>query len=92
MSLFSWFKSMISQNPQVFQNHDKPPRHVFFYFLEPFDNVSNFRCECPECGDGVLTMQRDQSTGELMDVDCCSFCGQHFIFDDIEFVRKAGGW
>ena len=86
MSIFSWTGPY-----KPFHNGDKPPLHVNFYFLKRFD-TSNFRCECPECGEGVLTMQRDLGTGELMNTNRCSLCGQQFIFDDIEFVRKAGGW
>lgn len=92
MTILTWLLNMVFQKKSVtpFQNYEKPPRHVFFYFLVPFDRVSNFRCECPDC-DGCLTMQRDHN-GELMNVDRCSMCGQQFIFDDIEFVKKAGGW
>lgn len=75
-----------------FQNHDNPPVHVNFYLLDRFDEVSSFRNECPECGDGVLTMHRDSNTGELLAEDVCTLCGQHFIYDDLSFVKKAGGW
>ncbi len=75
-----------------FVNFDNPPRHVFFYMLDRFDEVSNFRNECPECGDGVLTMERNTDTGELLNKDSCCSCGQHFIYDDIELVKRAGGW
>jgi DNA-directed RNA polymerase subunit RPC12/RpoP len=71
---------------------DDPPIHICFYLLDRFDDHCNFRNECPECGDGVLTMTRNTETGELLAEDMCILCGQRFIYDDIELVKKARGW
>lgn len=69
-----------------------PTIHVNFYSLERYSEESSFKSVCPTCKDGMLLMGRDFTTGELLHVDCCVQCGQTVIYDDIEEVRKKGGW
>jgi hypothetical protein len=76
----------------AFERYDNPPEHVFFRLLEPFSKNGGYKSECPYCEDkGVLLFSRDQTTGELLPTDRCSLCGQLFIYDDFEFVKKTGG-
>jgi len=68
------------------------PIHVNFYSLQRYDEKSSFRNCCPSCENGILLMNRDGSTGELLITDCCTSCGQVVMYDDIEEVRKQHGW
>ncbi len=43
---------------------------------------------CPSCYEGTLMMHRNSDTGELMAEDVCTLCGQRFVYDDIEKIRK----
>lgn len=53
--------------------------------LKRSDEESAFRSECPKCEDGILLMRRDPENGfRLMNIDVCTFCGQHFIYDQDE--------
>jgi hypothetical protein len=69
-----------------------PTIHVKFYSLERYSEEANFKSFCPTCNNGILLMGRDFVTGELLPSDCCVQCGQVVIYDDIEEVRKKGGW
>lgn len=68
------------------------PIHINFYSLQRYDKDANFKNVCPLCPDGILIMSRDSATGQLHPKDCCMDCGQVFIYDDIEEVRKRHGW
>ena len=50
---------------------------------------SPFKRGCPSCDDGMLLVMRDQKTFELLAEDRCVLCGQRFIYDDIEEMRKG---
>ena len=68
------------------------PIHVNFYSLQQYDEQASFKNVCPSCPDGILLMARNIETGELLEGDCCVVCGQIFVYDDIEQVRKQHGW
>ena len=68
------------------------PIRVNFYSLKCYDEECNFRNICPSCPDGILAMTRNSETGELSENDCCLECGQVFVYDDIDEVRKKHGW
>ena len=43
---------------------------------------------CPVCEQGVLPVRRDRKTMELENVDICLYCGQRFVYIDIERLRQ----
>lgn len=43
---------------------------------------SPFRKKCPTCKTGTLLVHRDQKTFTLINVDCCTLCGQTVIYSD----------
>ena len=43
---------------------------------------SEFRSVCPVCKEGVLLVQRDRETLEIINTDRCIICGQAFIYED----------
>jgi len=49
---------------------------------------STYTSECPICKVGVLLMRRNKETFKLEQEDICVFCGQCFIYIDIDEVRK----
>lgn len=71
-------------------NSNKTPLYVNFYELERYDD-SSFRSNCPVCHSGLLTMIRCSDTGQLLQQDNCVLCGQLFIYNDIDLVRKKHG-
>lgn len=73
------------------ENFGKKPIHVNFFLLDDPGLGGNYKSECPVCKDGLLLMTRDSNTGELLNRDSCTLCGQQFIFDDISLVKKVGG-
>jgi hypothetical protein len=68
-------------------NLSTPPVHVRHSELERTDS-SIYRSFCPVCKGGLLLVRRDPETIELMAEDNCIGCGQAFIYDDIEEMRK----
>lgn len=71
-------------------NQNKPVLKVRFFGLEPFDprGEGGHKVFCPVCGDGLLLMHRHEATGELLDRDVCTNCGQRIVYEDIETVRR----
>lgn len=68
---------------------NKPP-HVFHRELKnTHKDGSPFRKDCPVCKSGVLRVRREENTFELDEQDYYINCGQPFIYDDIEEMRRA---
>lgn len=49
---------------------------------------SQLKSDCPSCPAGILAMRRNPVTHHLEDWDSCLGCGQIFIYEDIEQVRR----
>lgn len=67
-------------------NFNKPTIHVNWIMLV---RIEGHKVECPVCEEGILTMIRNSTTGELLKEDQCCFCGQHVIYDDIDLIRRV---
>jgi hypothetical protein len=65
-----------------------PPITVNHAELERTDS-SEFRSVCPVCEIGTLLVKRDQISLILLPEDQCILCGQHFVYRDIDGLRKA---
>lgn len=50
-------------------------------------DAGGHKSECPQCGKGLLLMRREFD-GNLLDRDVCCFCGQQFIYTDLEEWKK----
>lgn len=59
--------------------------------LERADDVSVYRSVCPVCHVGLLLVQRDQETLQLLAGDNCTLCGQPIVYTDIESMRQKYG-
>jgi len=57
--------------------------------LTRMDN-SQFRSICPFCREGILLVQRDPNTLQLVKEDHCLLCGQRVIYSDIKKVKDWG--
>lgn len=65
-------------------NYHKPELVVKHANLIRCDASNNYyKSNCPVCGDGILLVQRNQTTFILMEKDICILCGQHFRYSDI---------
>jgi hypothetical protein len=72
-------------------NISEPTMEVSHSELTRSDDASDYRSICPVCEHGVLLVQRDTDTMELMAEDICILCGQRFTYSDIGrglFVQK----
>ena len=47
---------------------------------------STHTSQCPECAPGTLPMRRD-ADGVLLKEDACLFCGQQFVYMDVETLK-----
>ena len=65
-------------------NKDKSVRKVQHRKLKKFDSSSIYRSDCPVCKCGVLAVQRDPRTMNILKRDYCFSCGQQFEYTDIE--------
>ena len=59
-------------------NKQEPPIHLRHANLKEMRVAPYYRRLCPVCEEGWL----------LLEVDVCTLCGQHFVYDDIEEMRK----
>ena len=59
--------------------------------LKRFSDDSPHKSDCPVCPGGVLLMQRDRRTHELIDVDRCIGCGQAVRYTDLAEMKRARG-
>jgi len=64
-------------------NRDAAPIRVRHADLEKCSDNSEFRSDCPACKIGVLCVQRDPETHELLSEDRCLLCAQRVILEDI---------
>jgi len=77
----------VSIKEQAYSRVNEEPIHVKHADLTRSEADSMFKSECPVC-DGMLLVARDQRTFELRAEDRCILCGQRFVYDDIEELRK----
>jgi hypothetical protein len=47
---------------------------------------------CPVCKEGVLCVTRHEVTYVILARDCCTLCGQVFVYDDVAEIVKRAGW
>lgn len=66
----------------------REPKRVRHSDLKRYSDDSAYKSVCPECGEGILGMRRDRQKFELEHWDNCPSCGQVFIYEDIEELRK----
>jgi len=64
------------------EKKDAPIIEVAHAQLKRQSENSIFRSECPICGIGILPVNRNQATYDLVRIDCCTFCGQTFRYTD----------
>ena len=72
-------------------NLSKPVISVFWSRLQPIDDNSIFRRECPFCQEGILPVTRDTTTLVILPTDRCLYCGQRVNYLDIDEIRKFDG-
>jgi hypothetical protein len=71
--------------------HNREPIHVRHAELIR-TGESGYRSNCPVCKKGVLLVRRNpKNPVEIEELDNCVLCGQTFIYDDIEDLRKPKG-
>ena len=71
-------------------NYHQPPLHVKHADLTRVGD-SEYKSDCPECGYGVLLVNRDPQNFRLQEQDRCVLCGQPVIYDDIGNLRWVEG-
>lgn len=76
----TWLKDMMIR---------KDVKTVEWAKLKPVSEHSVFRSECPSCEGGILPVQRDRVTLELLEHDRCLLCGRPVRYSDIETIRKV---
>jgi hypothetical protein len=69
-------------------NITKSPINVKHKDLKRYGD-SRFKSKCPECDEGMLLVYRDPQTFKLLANDICIFCGQKFIYTDIDELNKG---
>jgi len=55
------------------------------------DCESRFRRQCPVCKEGILFVTRSSHTFLIAEDDTCVLCGQRYVYEDVEDLRK-GDW
>lgn len=69
------------------KNIGKPSLEVRHADLQRSCEESIYRSKCPVCPEGVLLVRRHHRTARLEKEDRCVFCGQAFIYLDIDKLR-----
>ena len=67
---------------------DVSPIQVKHSELDRDSSNSIYRSECPVCKIGILLVRRDDDSFVLKAEDRCILCGQKFVYDDIDEMRK----
>ena len=65
-----------------FKNINKPTIKISHKKLKRIGN-SAYRSKCPICKEGILLVQRNQKTFELLKLDRCILCGQSFEYTNL---------
>lgn len=71
------------------QNNEPPVILVLHANLERVNNDPLISL-CPKCQTGWLQVQKNGFTQRLVETDKCTLCGQKFVYQDIEEMRKPG--
>ncbi len=82
-----WKKENILEAGNIYME----PIEIKHADLERVNGNSMFRSVCPVCKEGTLLVGRDQKTFKLIAEDNCILCGQHFVYTDIDELRKKVG-
>jgi hypothetical protein len=69
-------------------NIDEPKQVVKHASLTRASENSPFRSDCPQCKFGILLVNRNQDTFELLPEDRCLLCGQLFEYSDIVDMKR----
>jgi len=72
-------------------NIDEPVLEVRHADLKRSSVDSLYRSECPKCLEGILPVQRDMETFQLIEHDRCLLCGQRVRYLDIEELSRKEG-
>ena len=70
------------------ENLNAPVIEICQLELECLSENSIYKTICPVCKKGLLLINRDQESLELMEYDRCVLCGQQVRYLDIEILRK----
>lgn len=70
-------------------NTGRPHLEVRHADLERVGPKDRWKSRCPVCGEGVLTVRRNELTLEIERWDACLLCGQRFQYMDIRAMRGA---
>lgn len=76
----------VDDRAAIGKNVAEPVIHVRHADLDR-TGESVFRSKCPKCRRGVLLVRRHEETFEIIAEDNCIFCGQRFVYEDIERLR-----
>ncbi len=57
--------------------------------LKRWSDESPYRSRCPVCDQGILLVNRDQTTLALINVDRCTYCAQMIIYSDKAIAGEA---
>ena len=82
---------MVTEDELAGVNIEEPVIAVDHATLECADDSSWWRRVCPKCKLGTLLVRRDAKTYVLSAEDRCVLCGQSFVYNDIEGMRKKDG-
>ena len=69
-------------------NLNAPPIYVLHAELTRYTEDSAYRSRCPVCKAGVLMVNRDQRTLELLRVDRCTYCAQTVVYEDTSIAGE----
>ena len=72
-------------------NFQNPPIEVSHFTLDGAGRPNQWKSECPVCGTGLLLVNRNSETLAIESYDCCTFCGQHFLYTDVEDMQRKDG-
>jgi len=78
---------LVRQDCEMGGNMDKNAINVEWAKLKQTSVHTTYKSECPVCYSGMLLVCRNKETFELEARDRCLFCGQMFVYTDIEDMR-----
>ena len=76
----------------VGKNIGNPPKPVCYKDLKLLSESSPFKLVCPECEVGIVGICRDRKTFRIENSSNCMLCGQHFVFMDLNEMKKRFRW
>ena len=70
-------------------NITEPVMYVRHSELTRSSDESPYRSVCPKCNEGTLLVNRNQTTFQLMRIDCCTLCGQTVCYQDVTINTES---